>query len=383
MHAWGLALAASMTLVVASCTGATEPATPTAPSTATATDVPSIEPPPDGPLVLGAPLPDGCEPGTTGAGQTLAFVAGGRAWALAPRSGRLTCLFEVARTGPFAWGPQGDRVLIGGGDVRFLAGGDDVHVDRLGTTPFGWGRPIGKAIVYAEVRASPGKVSMDDGSVISLRDLPRGSYEAIAYHPSGLALAVSVADDGGTPQIFLSTNEGLRPKRIVVGVSATHFPSLGFTDGGRRLIYLADHLGGFAQVHMIDLTRPDELVGGWKSQPGVSASGLVFTPDGGGPIAFTVGTICDDSVAMTGSVFAAEPAMPDEGRPTRAVGFLDRRHLLVAVGGCDGSAELWVAGTNGSELVVTDAIVGASRADGPEEAAPPPKDLIGEIQEFG
>ena len=48
----------------------------------------------------------------------MAFVADGRAWALDPDTGDLACLFDVEDAGPFAWGPQGDRVLLGGFEVR-------------------------------------------------------------------------------------------------------------------------------------------------------------------------------------------------------------------------------------------------------------------------
>jgi hypothetical protein len=64
-------------------------------------------------LASGKPLPSGCSDRHSEPTQTVAFVAEGRAWVLDPSSGALTCLFEVTDPGPFAWGPLGDRVLLG------------------------------------------------------------------------------------------------------------------------------------------------------------------------------------------------------------------------------------------------------------------------------
>jgi hypothetical protein len=381
-----IALATAM-LAIAACTSApttTTPTVTTAPSTGTTSPSTGPSEEPTGPTVLGAALPDGCDQGEAKPSQTVAFVADGRAWALSP-GGTLTCLFETTDPGPFTWGPQGDRVVLGGGDVRFPFGGDDRAATGLGAAPFDWGRPIGKAIVYVPAEAGgTRKLFMDDGSDEALSGLPNGTYEDIAYHPSGLALALSVKAKDGTPGIYVSTNEGDRADRIVVGVSATDFPSVDFTSDGRYLLYLAEHKGDYVQLHMIDLEHPDSLVNLWKGPVGVRATGLRLPPAIGDTLAFTTGSTCEDSQAVWGSVNEVAPVLPGEDRPTVAIGYLDARRLLVGARDCAaGTSDLFVVSDRSSELVATGVDVAAARSNGPDGAVPLPEELLGQVQEFG
>ena len=55
---------------------------------------------------------------------------------------------------------------------------------------------------------------MDDGKTEHLSTLPAGTYQAIAYHPSGLALGF-IVDEGTRQGIWISTNEGKDPQRLV------------------------------------------------------------------------------------------------------------------------------------------------------------------------
>jgi hypothetical protein len=293
-------------------------------------------------------------------------------------------MFELEDPGPFRWGPQGDRVLLGGMRIRFLDG-SEATIDAGEASVSDWGRPIGKGVVFRD-RDQTRKYVLADDAIEDLPKMPGGTYEDIAYHPSGLALAVSVMARDGTPQIFVSTNEGERPDRIVVGVSAIDFPSVDFTSDGRYMLYLAEHKGGYVQLHLIDLADPTSLVDLWKSEEGVKANGLVLPPGIGDSLAFTTGTACDDAVAVTGSVNQVHPAVPDETRPTRAVGYLDDERLLVAAGGkrCQGPLDLYVVTETGPpQMVVTGVQMAAARSDGPDDAAPLPEELLGEVQEFG
>src|SRR5438132_13873316 len=88
----------------------------TSPSTGTSGGTPSPAP---AVLADGTPLPSGCT-GPSLPSQTVAFVSSGRAWALDPVTDTLSCLFPVRAPGPFPWGPQGDRVLLGGFRVHGL-----------------------------------------------------------------------------------------------------------------------------------------------------------------------------------------------------------------------------------------------------------------------
>jgi hypothetical protein len=381
------AFAAGTLVVAAACTGTSAPTAQPAPSVSTtastATGSPTVVPTSAsaGPTAMGAALPDGCDGTTPRPSQTVAFVADGRAWAMNPASGLLTCMFETRDPGPFAWGPQGDRVLLGDMQLRFLDG----SVAAIGAAPasvFDWGRPIGKAVVYRAPHETR-KYVLEDESIEDLPTLPIGTYQQIAYHPGGLALAIADTSPRGKPEIYVSTNEGERPDRIVVGISATRFTSVDFTSDGRFLLYLADHKGGYAQLHMIDLEDPTELMNLWKSEEGVTASGLQLPPGIGDTRAFTTGATCEEAQAVLGSVDAVAPAVPDEDRPTRAIGYLDDRRLLVAAGGCGAPTDLYVVTESGAALVATQVDTAAARSNGPDDAVPLPEELLGDVQEFG
>ena len=122
----------------------------------------------------GTPLPRGCT-GGAGASHTVAFVADGRAWAVDPDDGDVACLFPVEDAGPFAWGPQGDRVLLDGFEIRGV-GGDAPDLPAIDTSvsAFDWGHPLGLAVVFADAKGIPRKRFLDDGRLIRLVSLPAG-----------------------------------------------------------------------------------------------------------------------------------------------------------------------------------------------------------------
>src|SRR5881396_3121492 len=203
---WSLAVG----FLLGACTQGGSTASTSAPTTTTS---PTGSPAPVGAVLAdGTPLPSGCPKGAT-ASQTVAFVSAGRAWALDPSTNALSCLFAVDDPGPFAWGPQGDRVLLAGFRVRGVAA-DAPNLPPIGAQPatFGWGHPNGLAVVFADGPGVPEKRFMDDGSVEQLSALPSGTYLQIAYHPSGLALAF-VVERNGKQAIWFSTNEGDDPER--------------------------------------------------------------------------------------------------------------------------------------------------------------------------
>lgn len=162
------------------------------------------------------------------------------------------------------------------------------------------------------------------------------------------------------------------------------FPSVAFSEGGGSLAYLANHKGGFAQLHTIDLYAlndgPTDL---WKSEAGTVAHGLVLAPTGGHTLAFTTGAACDEDVALIGSGVDMAPALPSVDAPTRALGYIGRSRLLVAAGGCGKPVDLYAIEKGVPRLLVDGAALGASRFTGPEQAAPLPESIFGEVQEFG
>src|SRR5437867_6763213 len=99
----------SALLVLTACSSSTPDranGSPT-PSSTAPTSLPTASPssPQGGPLV--AALPAGCDGATPVVADTVAFVAQGRAWAVASDGTGLTCMFRVDAPGPFSWGPKG------------------------------------------------------------------------------------------------------------------------------------------------------------------------------------------------------------------------------------------------------------------------------------
>jgi hypothetical protein len=349
---WSLAVV----VLLGACTRGGTSAPPTAPS---ATSSVTSQPVPVGAILAnGSPLPSGCPKGAT-ASQTVAFVSAGRAWALDPATDALSCLFAVRDPGPFAWGPQGDRVLLGGFRVRGLDpdAPDLPPIDARPTT-FGWGNPIGLAVVFASGSSEPQKRFMDDGSVEQLSTLPTGRYLDIAYHPSGLALGF-VIDQDGKQSIWFSTNEGRDPERLVFGVGGTRFTSIAFSPDGQRLWWIAEHANGTPQLHWMDLGDRTGFTDVWKGAEGTFAQGLSISP-GGRYESINEGKVCERRQALVIKGGSATPAMPFEDRPTSALGWLDKTHLLVGAGGCASPTQLFSVDVTGGQPVAL--LIGADVA---------------------
>jgi hypothetical protein len=330
-------LIAGILVVLAACTG-TSPQTPSSSASGSRTGSPS----PSGVATTfanGQPLPAGCPAGTNARAQTVAFVAAGNAWALNPETGDATCLFPAPAPGPFIWNPRGDRALLSGLQIESVAG-EQLRAGTSSTSPVSsWGHPIGKAVVYISpggtrlLKIYPGSQRQDD-----ITPIHHVHYLNVIYHPSGLALAF-VVDTGDGQEIWLSSNLGEDPVRLVFAVGATTFGALGFTADGRTLLYAAVHGDDAPLLHALDLTDPTINQGLWHGDAGDRISEIFTQPERGGElIAFTVGAACEDSRAM---VFqGGELATPLADAPSRVVGWLDGHTVLVASGGCDGPSDL-------------------------------------------
>lgn len=339
MRATTALLIAGTLVALAACTGASpEAPSPSASVPGSGTSSPS----PSGVTTTfanGQPLPAGCPAGANARAQTVAFVAGGNAWALDPATGDATCLFPAPTPGPFAWNPRGDRALLSGLEIESIAG-EQLRAGTSSTSPVSsWGHPIGKAVVYISpsgtrlLKIYPESQRQDD--VTPVDDV---RYLNVIYHPSGLALAF-VIDTGDGQEIWLSSNLGEDPVRLVFAIEDTTFGALGFTADGRTLLYGAVHGDDAPLLHALDLTDPTINQGLWHGDAGGRISEILTQPERGGDlIAFTVGAACEDSRAM---VFrGGERATPLADAPSRAVGWLDGQTVLVASGGCDGPSDL-------------------------------------------
>jgi hypothetical protein len=339
---------------------------------------PSLEPT-GARLADGTPLPEGC---TTGAitSQTVAFVAEDRAWALDPETNELSCLFPVEDAGPFAWGPQGDRVLLAGFEIRGVdSDAPNLPAIQTPVTAFDWGHPIGLAVAFADGKGHPRKRFTDDGHQEKLDALPGGDYLYVAYHPSGLALAFVVDTDDGQ-EIWLSTNEGEDPQRLIFSKRGTTFTSLVFSPDGERLWWTAEHAEGYPELHFMNLDTRTGFGTSWRGEEGSVASRLKLAP--AGPLtAVTQGSECSEHLALVLNNGSTMVPLPEETRPTEALGWLDRRTVLVAAGGCGAPIDLFAVDGRGEDdpaLLALEVEVAAPRTrvvNPPEEVPAPDPEL--------
>jgi hypothetical protein len=292
-------------------------------------------------LANGEALPAGCPTGADIQAHTVAFVAGGNAWVLDPESGDATCLFPSPTPGPFSWNPRGDRALLSDLEIASVDGEQLRAGSSSSPVATSWGHPIGKAVVYISPSGTrlrkiyPGTQRRDD--ITPIRHV---QYLNVIYHPSGLALAF-VVDTGERQEIWLSSNLGEDPVRLVFAVGGTTFGALAFTADGGTLLYSAVHADDAPLLHALDLRNPTINQGLWHGVARDRISAIFTQPRRDGQLmALTVGAACDDSRAMLFRRGGPPEALADA--PSRIVGWLDARTLLVATDGCAGPSNLVV-----------------------------------------
>jgi hypothetical protein len=269
----------------------------------------------------------------------VAFVAGGNAWALDPATGDATCLFPAPTPGPFTWNPRGDRALLSGLEIASVDGEQLRAGSPSAPSASSWGRPIGKAVVYISPSGTrlrkiyPGTQRRDD-----ITPIAHVHYLNVIYHPSGLAIAF-VIDNGEQQEIWLSSNLGEDPVRIVFAVGGTTFGALAFTADGSTLLYPAVHVDDAPLLHALDLRNPTINQGWWHGDAGDRISEIFTQPLRDGQlIALTVGAACEDTRAMLFQ--RGDPPQPLAEAPSRIVGWLDEQTVLVATDGCAGPSNL-------------------------------------------
>ncbi len=324
-------LVAAASILLASCTASTSSSAPAPSATPSGGTARAAE------LASGQPLPAGCDRGTPARNQTAALVADGRAWAIDAAGQSVTCLFRVSDPGPFTWGPLGDRALLGGLQMEQI-GGRQLHpATSLQPMASSWGHPMGLAVVFVSQdgaaldKAYPGKKTIDD--ISPLATAGGATYKSVVYHPSGLALAFVATSKSGDA-IWLSSNLGEHPQKLVFSEGGTTFGPLDFSSDGLTLAYGAEHPNGRPAVHTIDITNPTEAPLVWEGDAGEHIQSLFEQPRTAHFVAATLGSSCSDARAVILSGGNATTAIPDEPRPTRSAGWLDRSHVLVAAGGC-------------------------------------------------
>jgi hypothetical protein len=380
----------SVIIALSGCTSAPFVPTPSAASTIQPsgdTAPPSARSPAASPTIGSAPSPSvptlasgaalpACVPEAPKPSATVTFVASGHAWALSPDGDDLTCLFAIDDAGPFSWGPLGDRALVGGLEVKGVAGGPNIAPTERAVATLTWSRPTGKSIVYASAAGtSLKKVHIDGSPTQDVSPLKSSTYLSVVYHPSGEAFAVAVARAEGQ-SIWLSSNVGTKPVQLVFSTEGTTFGAMGFDVDGVHLLYTARHADGHAELHRIDLTDPTQAPVVWQGPIGQAISDLEPGPKMG-TVAWTASRTCADTVAMVNTPAGTVPALPGATGPTRSIGWLSATRLLVAMGGCGESLALSAVeiSTGSAVPLVSGVTLAATRAPLPTPPAPLPKNV--------
>jgi hypothetical protein len=376
MRRWVM-VAVLTALVTAACSSGpqAQPSNPPATGSPTSQSPPATATPtqPAARLASGAAVPSVCSPQKPQRSDTATFVSAGHAWAINSNGTHLACLFDVQDPGLFVWGPLGDRALVGSFEVKGLPGALTLPPSDVQSGPISWGRPTGKSIVLVSADATGlEKVHLDGDPLEEITPLPNARYLSVTYHPSGLALGFAV-ERSGAQSIWMSSNNGDKPRRLVFSRTGTKFGALGFRADGESLYYAAVHEDGRSVLHETSLIDPSAVGDVWTAPSGQQI--LDILPGlAEGSVAWTIGSSCDDSVAMIpGAGGEGAPALLGESRPTQVLGWLDTKQVLVATGGCTGPLDL--AAVNASTGAVVPLVTGADAAGVRTPAPTPPPPL--------
>ena len=336
-------------------------------------------------LASGEALP-ACVPATPEPSDTVTFIASGSAWAMSPNGDHVTCLFPVEDPGPFQWGPLGDRVLLGGLEVKGVADGPSHAAGNQKVVVVEWSRPTGTSIVFAPPDSHSLAKVLVTGTTTQdvtppLTDL---TFLSVSYHPSGEAIAFAM-QQGDTQSIWIASNTGKKPGRLVFSEQGATFGAIAFEADGKHLLYAAVLGKTHPLLNRIDITDTTKAPVVWAAPEGRT---IVDIRPGleSGSAAWTTETTCADSFAMA-QVRNRDVVrvLPDSTEPHRAVGWLSATELLVASGGCDGPLDLVSVDLSSGSVVplVSGASMAAVRTPVPTPAAPMPKLTATEGSGFG
>ncbi len=371
-----LALLAAVA-VVAGCSSSRPHKAPVAPTSTSASAGPAPTRAPTAataPPGLIAALPTGCDASLPGPGAVLTFVAGGRAWAVAPgHASSLRCLFPTTDPGLWSWGPRGDRVLLDGLAVRGVETTLSRPAGDFDPSYYSWSRPTGTTVVYSDQsQADIRRADMGSNGSQDITPIPGATYGDMAYHPSGLAIGFVATPPGGAQGVWMSTNTGKDPQQLVFADDpGTTIGHIVFAHDGIGLYYSVDAGSSHTLARYVLTTGAVDRSLWSGTAPIDDITELANVPG----VALTVGAQCTGRKAVFSNLDGTAGQVLDPGvpGPVSVVGRLDADRFIVSVGGCDGAtSDLYLVHRSSAapSLIVRGVTAAAMRT--PEPTPPPP-----------
>ena len=278
----------------------------------------------------------------------MSFAAGGRVWAFSPDDpANLHCLFSQTDAGAFSWGPRGDRVILAGLQVKGVGSTAARPAGDFHPAYFTWSRPSGTTIWFtAGSRTSVFRADIGSASASEVTPLPNVTYGDMAYHPSGLAVGFVSSDARGTG-LWMSTNTGANPLRLVAAPPGTTFGHIVFAHDGKGLYYSVDRSDGTHSLAREDLTTDTPAQNLWTGDAPIGGDMVELA--GAPGLGLTVGTTCAQHRAVFSALdgTAGTPLASGLSGPTSVIGRLDADRFIVAAGGCGGPQDLYLAHASG------------------------------------
>jgi hypothetical protein len=205
-----------------------------------------------------------------------------------------------------------------------------------------WGRPHGLALVFVDTSGRHIDKALIDRALISnITPLPGQAFTGVVYHPSGLALAF-VANGPQGSAIYMSSNTGAEPKRLVFTMMGTLFGPIAFDASGLHLYYAARLSGGKTMLAAYGLTQGQATEHLWDGTSPIQS--VVPGRRGRSQVMLDVGAGCADRTAVLSDLTGGSgtPALSNPTAPTTGLGWLDPQRVLVGEGGCGQPLKLWV-----------------------------------------
>jgi len=324
-----------------------------------------------------------------------------RMWEVTAEGG-VRCLFLI--TGDvvsIGWGPRGDRALING---TLVLGGEFEGAELPDNASWQFSYPTGKNLIGIDENGSVVKY-LSESAAATVID-PITAHLAVAYHPSGLHIAISgdqVFDETLDPArgIFLANSDGTEPVNLAASFDADIIDVV-FSNDAASIFFVADHgedyhLHGNSVVpfELEDGTRQlgqgaEELAATLATAPkgaGLSYDTIVVHPADPSPIGWTSRRCGDGSPAFR----VIDSSDLSEGAATNtplvegggeALGFLGGDPLVITVaafgGPCGGPGDLTLhtldraSGTTEEAVIAGNVTAAAVRS----EVAPHEWDLV-------